>query len=42
MAREAEVNKPFLVEQPRRLLQQLNPPPVVLDQVVVGRKDGGD
>ena len=36
MPGEAEVDEPFLVEQPRRLLQQLNPPPVVLDQVVVG------
>lgn len=39
MAREAEVDKPFFVEQPRRLLQKLNPPPVVFDQVVVGGED---
>ena len=42
MAGEAEVNKPLLVEQPRRLFQQLNPPPIVLDQIVVGGEDGGD
>lgn len=42
VAGEAEVDEPFLVEQPRRLLQQLYAPPVVLDQVVIGGKDGGD
>lgn len=36
VAGEAEADKLFLVEQPCRLLQQLNPPPVVLDQGVVG------
>ena len=36
VAGEAEVDKPFAVEQPRRLFQQRNPAPVVLDQVVVG------
>ena len=39
MAREAEVDEPFLVEQPRGLLQQLDPAPVVLDEVVVGGED---
>ncbi|KAF5425531.1 MAG: hypothetical protein C5S41_03810, partial [Candidatus Methanomarinus sp.] len=42
MAGEAEVNEPLPIEQPRRLLQQLNPPLVVLDQVVVGGEDGDD
>ena len=42
VAGEAEVNEPLPIEQPRRLLQQLNPPSVVLDQVVVGGEDGGD
>lgn len=38
VAREAESDEPFLVEFPRRLLQQRHPPPVVLNQVVVGGK----
>jgi hypothetical protein len=42
MAGEAEVDEPLAVEQPRRLLQQRNPPSVVLDQVVVGGEDGDD
>jgi methyl coenzyme M reductase subunit C len=42
VAGETEVDKPFLVEQSRRLLQELNSPPVVLDQVVVGSEDSGD
>jgi hypothetical protein len=33
---EAETDEPFAVKQPGRFLQQRNPPPVVLDQVVVG------
>ena len=41
MAGESEVDEPFAVEQSRRLLQQRNPPPVVLDQVVEGGKDIG-
>ena len=36
VAREAEVDEPLAVEHPRRFLQQRNPAPVVLDQVVVG------
>ena len=35
MAGEAEVDEPFAVEQPRRLLQQSNSPPVVVDKVIV-------
>ena len=33
---EVEADEPLAVEQPRRLLQQRNPPLVVLDQVIVG------
>ena len=37
------VDEPFAVEEPRRLLQQRNTPPVVFNQViVVGGKDIGD
>jgi hypothetical protein len=39
MAWEAEVNEPLAVQQPRGLLEQLHPPPVVLDQVVVSGND---
>jgi hypothetical protein len=39
VAGEAEVDEPFLVEQPGCLLQQLNPPSVVFDQVVVSEED---
>jgi len=42
MAGEAEVDEPLFVQKPRSLLQQLNPPPVVFDEVVVGGEDGGD
>ena len=42
VAGEAEANEPLLVELPRRLLQQPHPPPVVLDQVVVGGEDVSD
>ena len=41
VAGEAEVDEPLAVEQPSRFLQQRNPPPVVLDQVVVGGEDTG-
>ena len=37
-----KLNEPFFVEKPHRLFQQLNPPPVVLDQIVVGGKGGSD
>ena len=33
------MDEPLPVEQPRRLLQQLNPPPVVFHQVVVGGQE---
>ncbi len=36
VAGEAEVHEPLAVEPPRCLLQKPNPPPVALDQVVVG------
>src|SRR5204863_9888082 len=36
VAREAEADEPLAVELPPCLLQQRHPPPVVLDQVVVG------
>ena len=42
VAGEAEVDEPLAVEQPRRLLQQDNPPPVGLDQIVIGGEDVGD
>ena len=35
-------NEPLIVELPRRAFQQPNPPPVVLDQVVVGTENGRD
>lgn len=39
---KAEADEPLLVQQARRLLQQLNPPSVVLDHVVVGGEDGNN
>ena len=39
VAGKPEVNEPLAVEQTRRLLQQCNPPSVVLDQVVIGGED---
>src|SRR5207302_2027706 len=42
VAGEAEADEPLAVELPRRLLQDGHPPPVVLDQVVVGGEDIGD
>lgn len=41
-AREPEVDEPLLEQPPRHLLQQRDPPPVYLDQVVIGAEDGGD
>ena len=42
VAGEAELDEPFAVEVLGHLFQYLDPPQVVLDQVVVGREDGGD
>ena len=43
VAGEAEVDEPFTIEQPSAAFsQQRNPPPVVLDQVVVGGEDVGN
>ena len=42
VAGEAEADEPLAIELPRRLLQQRHPPPVVLDQVVVGGEDVGN
>ena len=42
VAGEAELDEPLAVEVLRHLLQNLDPPQVVLDQVVVGREDRGD
>src|SRR5436309_12704949 len=42
VAGEAEADEPLAIELPRRVLQQRHSPPVVLDQVVVGREDVGD
>jgi hypothetical protein len=42
VAGEAEVDEPLLVQRPRHLLQDRDPPRVVLDQVVIGREDRGD
>jgi hypothetical protein len=39
MAGEAEVDEPLAVEHPRRLLQQHDPLPVILDEVVIGGED---
>ena len=36
---EPEVNEPLAVEQTSSLLQQRNPPPIVLNQIIVGRRD---
>ena len=35
----AEVDEPLAVDRPRHLLQHLNPPPIVLNQVVEGAED---
>ena len=42
MAGEAELDEPFAVDVLGYLLQDLDAPQVVLDQVVVGGEDGGD
>ena len=42
MAGEAEVDEPFVEQAPGHLLQHCDAPPVHLDQVVIGPKDGGD
>src|SRR5205823_5357597 len=42
VAREPVVDKPLAVEQPRRIFEKRHPPPVVLDEVVVGGEDVGD
>ena len=42
VTRKAEMNEPLPVEQPCRSFQQLNPTSVVLDQIIVGGKDGYD
>jgi len=42
VAGEAKLDEPLAVEVLRHLFQNLDPPQVVLDQVVVGREDGGD
>ena len=42
MAREAEVDEPLAVEPKGHLLQDLDAPLAVLDQVVVGGEDAGD
>ena len=42
VAGEPEVNEPLAVEKTRRLLQQCNSPPVIVDQVVVGGEEGDD
>src|SRR5690554_3688741 len=42
MPREAEVDEPLLVQPPGHLLKDLDTTRVVLDEVVVGREDGGD
>src|SRR5258705_13896157 len=39
---KSEANKPLIEQPPRHLLQQRNPPPVHLDQVIIGSQDGGD
>ena len=38
---KAEVDEPLAVEEPCRLLQQRNPPPVSFDQVIVASEDVG-
>ena len=42
VAGEAEVDEPLPVKRLRHLLQNLDAPRVVLNQVVVGGEDGGD
>ena len=42
MARVAEVDEPLAIDRPRHLLQQLDPPTVVLDEVVDTVERGGD
>ena len=42
VAGEAELDEPLAVEVLRHLLQNLDPPQVVLDQVVVGRENRRD
>ena len=42
VAGEPEVDEPLPVDRPSHLLQQLDPPPVVLDQVIDRAEDRGD
>jgi hypothetical protein len=42
VAGEAEADEPFSVKLSRCILQQRHPPPIVLDQVVVGGEDFSD
>ena len=42
MAGEAEFDEPLPVKGLGHLLQYLDAPEIVLNQVVVGREDGGD
>ena len=42
VAGEAELDEPFPVEGLGHLLQYLDAPQIVLNQVVVGGEDGGD
>jgi hypothetical protein len=39
---ETEPDKPLPVKLPRCVFQQLHPPPIVLDQIVIGRKNISD
>ena len=36
---ETEVDEPLAVEQPRRPLQQRDPPPIALNQIIIGGED---
>ena len=42
MTGEAELDEPFAVEVLRHLLQNLDPPQIIFNQVVIGRENGGD
>src|SRR5262249_39139331 len=42
MAGETKADEPLPVKLLRCLLQQRHPPPVIVDQIIVGREDVGD
>ena len=42
MSGETKLDEPFAVEILRHFLENFDAPEIILDQIVVGREDGGD